>query len=344
MSTPTLKWGIIGTGLISSWFVGDLVLPREDKQANHIIQAIGSSSKQKAEDFIQKFAPESTATAYGSYESVYSDPEVDIVYIGTPHAFHKQACLAAIAQGKHVLCEKPFTLNRDEAVEVFDAARKQGVFVMEALWTRFMPLSRQLQKLIHEERIIGDVHRVFCDFGLYFDLENLPDSSRLKNPALGAGSLLDIGIYSLTWGLILLDDGIGENATEPLVFSAQSISEEIDVATSMILHYPQNGRQGILTSSIQTRTDPIFARIEGSKGSITIEGVAASAPSKFTVIPREDDAERKEYTFSHPGYGFYYEADAVAHDIAAGKTEDSIMPWAETLRVLGLMDGVRARR
>ncbi|CAG8219740.1 unnamed protein product [Penicillium salamii] len=344
MSTPTLKWGVIGTGLISSWFVGDLVLPREDKQANHIIQAIGSSSKQKAEDFIQKFAPESTATAYGAYESVYSDPEVDIVYIGTPHAFHKQACLAAIAQGKHVLCEKPFTLNRDEAVEVFDAARKQGVFVMEALWTRFMPLSRQLQGLIHEEKIIGDVHRVFCDFGLHFDLENLPASSRLKNPALGAGSLLDIGIYSLTWGLILLDDGIGENAAEPLVFSAQSISEEIDVATSMILHYPQNGRQGVLTSSIQTRTDPVFAKIEGSKGSIAIEGVAASAPSKFTVTPREDGTERKEYTFSHPGYGFYYEADAVAQDIAAGKTENSIMPWAETLRVLGLMDGVRARR
>ncbi|KAK9860465.1 hypothetical protein MYU51_005409 [Penicillium brevicompactum] len=343
MGHPTLRWGVIGTGLISSWFVGDLVLPREDKSAKHIIQAIGSSSKQKAEDFIRKFAPESTAATYGTYDAVYADPEVDIVYIGTPHAFHKQACLDAIAHGKHVMCEKPFTLNRREATEVFDAARKQGVFIMEALWTRFTPLCQKLQKVVHEEKLIGEVHRVFCDFGLQFDLESLPSSSRLKNVALGGGSLLDMGIYPITWGLLLLDDQIGEKAATPHVFSAQTISEEIDIATSMLLHYPESGRQGILTSSMKTKSDPIFARIEGSKGVITIEGPGTSMPSKFTLYPRDNDSGRKEYAFSHPGYGFYYEADAVAQDIAADKTQNSVMPWDETLRVLELMDGVRER-
>ncbi|CAG8290977.1 unnamed protein product [Penicillium olsonii] len=343
MDCPTLKWGIIGTGQISTAFVTDLVLPRDDKNANHVVQAIGSSSKEKADEFVKKVAPESTATTYGAYDSVYADPAVDIVYIGTPHAFHKEACLAAIAQGKHVLCEKPFTLNRREAVEVFDAARKKGVFVMEALWTRFMPLCQELQKAVHEDKVIGEVNRVFCDFGLHMDLETLPRSSRLKNVALGGGSLLDIGIYSLTWGLLLLDNGIGETAATPQVFSAQSISQKIDIASSMILHYPQTGRQGILTSSMQIKTDPVFARIEGSKGVITIEGPATSVPKKFTVIPRGEDAEKKEYDFSRPGYGFYWEADAVAHDIAAKKTESSRMPWAETLRVMELMDGVRER-
>lgn len=212
-----------------------------------------------------------------------------------------------------------------------------------ALWTRFTPLFQQLHKVIHEEKLLGDIHRVFCDFGLLFDLKNLPMTSRLKNVALGGGSLLDIGIYSLTWGLLLLDDQIGEKAATPQVLSAQTISDEIDIATSIILHYPQTGRQGILTSSMQAKTDLVFARVEGSMGTIAIEGPGTSMPSKFTFTPRVNGDEKREYTFPHPGYGFFYEADAVAHDIAAGKTENAIMPWAETLRVLELMDGVRAR-
>lgn len=204
-------------------------------------------------------------------------------------------------------------------------------------------MCQQLQKVVHEEKLVGEVHRVFCDFGLQFDLESLPSSSRLKNVALGGGSLLDIGIYSITWGLLLLDDQIGEKAATPHVFSAQTISEEIDVATSMVLHYPESGRQGILTSSMKTKTDPIFSRIEGSKGVITIEGPGTSMPSKFTFIPRDIDSEKREFSFPQPGFGFYYEADAVAHDIAAGKTQNCVMPWAETLRVLELMDGVRER-
>ncbi|PLB46590.1 NAD(P)-binding protein [Aspergillus steynii IBT 23096] len=344
MTLPTLRWGIIGTGLISSWFVSDLVETREDAQATHLIQAIGSSSDTKAQAFIKEHSPNSNPSLYSSYDGVYADPNVDIVYIGLPHVFHKEACLQAISHGKHVLCEKPFTVNAREAKEVFEAARQKGVFVMEALWTRFMPLVRQLTQIIHVDKAIGNVHRVFCDFGLDIDLDNLPDSSRLKDPALGAGSLLDIGIYSLTWGLLLLEDHPPDDAAQPQVFSAQTLHAGADIATSIILSYPDSGRQGILTSTMQTKTNPVFARVEGSRGSITIEGVAASLPGKFTVFSKDAKMEPVVYEApKSPGKGFFYEADAVALDIAAKRVENEIMPWKETVRVLEIMDGIRER-
>ncbi|KAJ5953687.1 hypothetical protein N7454_000583 [Penicillium verhagenii] len=344
LQKSTLRWGIIGTGLISSWFLSDMIVPRTDATANHIVQAIGSSSEEKGRAFVQRFGGAATPSVYGSYDKVYADPEVDIVYIGIPHAFHKDACLKAISHGKHVLCEKPFTLNTKEAQEVFNAAKKKGVFVMEAMWTRFMPLTVQLLQLLHQDKVIGDVHRVFCDFGLVMDLDSLPATSRLKDPALGAGTLLDIGVYSLTWGLLGLDESIASAALTPQVFSAQSICEGIDVATSIVLHYPQNGRQGILTSTMKTKSDPVFARIEGSKGTIFIEGIATSVPRRFTVVSNDAAAERQVYDApAKVGKGFFYEADAVANDIFAGRVENATMPWDETLRVLALMDGIRAR-
>lgn len=174
------------------------------------------------------------------------------------------------------------------------------------------------------------------------DVRNLPADSRLKNPALGAGSLLDIGIYSLTWGLVCLDPGVGEKAETPKVVSSQTLVDGIDVTSSMMLYYPSTGRQGILTSTTQTKTDTTFARIEGSKGVIKIEGPAGSAPESFTVILKGDEAAQgKKYDFEKPGRGFYWEADACALDIQAGRTEDETMPWAEKVRVMEIMDKVR---
>lgn len=147
-----------------------------------------------------------------------------------------------------------------------------------------MPLVRQVTRMIHVDKVIGDVHRVFCAFGLGIDDDKLPDSSRLKDPALGAGSLLDIGIYSLTWGLLLLEDHARTDAAQPQVFSAQCLRGGVDVTTSIILSYTENGRQGILTSTMQRKTGSVFARVEGSGGWIEIEGVAASLPSKSTVF------------------------------------------------------------
>jgi predicted dehydrogenase len=346
-SLPTLRWGIIATGMISSWFVRDLTFDRPDAKAKHIIQAIGSSSRSKGDAFVREFLPTLSPTprVYGSYAEVYADPDVDIVYIGTPHGFHKQNCLDAIQMGKHVLCEKAFTLTAKEAREVFDAARARGVFVMEALRPRFFPLTKKLLGLIHEEKAIGNVHRVFCDLGLDMDTDSLGPESRLRNPALGAGTLLDIGVYSLTWARLLLDTGCGETSERPKIVAVQTLEHDVDVASSVLLQYPSTGGQAIATSSSKSRTSNTFMRIEGTNGFIAVEGESASVPSAFTVYPKIGDDRRtpngKRYEFPVPGYGLHWEADAVAIDIAAGRLEDALMPWEETIRVLELMDEAR---
>jgi predicted dehydrogenase len=331
---PTIRWGIIATGLISSWFAADISIPRSDAKAYHIIQAIGSSSYEKGKKFLEAHIPGASPTI-GTYEEVYADPEVDIVYIGTPHAFHRQNCLDAIRHGKHVLCEKAFTLNAAEAREVFEAAAEKGVFVMEAMWTRFFPLTRKLQELLHTDKAIGEVQRVFCDFGLQQDIAALPANSRLKDPALGAGSLLDIGIYSLTWGLL----GLGQLSDKPKILASQHLVDGVDVASSIILSFPE-GQQAIVTSTTFARTPRSFCRIEGAKGAVVVEGVAASAPVSFTVH-RNGDEQPQKYDFERVGKGFYWEADAVAVDIAAGRKQSEVMPWAETTRVLEILDEVR---
>lgn len=341
---PTLRWGIIATGQISSWFVRDLSLSREDAKAKHIIAAIGSSSKEKGEAFVKQWilnvspAPK----VYAGYDQVYTSPDVDIIYIGTPHSFHKQNCLDAIKAGKHVLCEKAFALNARDAKEVFAAAKEQGVFVMEAMWTRFFPLVQQLQQLLHREKIIGNIHRVFADLGLDQDLTSLGPESRLKNPALGAGTLLDICIYSLTWGLLTLDSNVGEKAEAPTIKAAQTLSDAVDVASTVLLFYPSTGAQAICTSTASFRTPDVFCRIEGTKGHIVVEGVSASCPTAFIVYTKDAaNEEGKRYAVPKPGFGLYWEADAVAQDIAAGRKESAIMPWAETVRVLEMLDEAR---
>ena len=128
------------------------MLHREDARAKHIIQAVGSSSLAKGNDFVKKHIPNTSPAVYGSYEEVYADPAVDIVYIGTPHAFHKKNCLDAIAAGKHVLCEKAFTITSGEAEVVLTAAKTKGVFIMEAMWTRFHPLVQELHLKLWKQK------------------------------------------------------------------------------------------------------------------------------------------------------------------------------------------------
>jgi predicted dehydrogenase len=352
-SLPTIRWGIIATGLISSWFVEDLVLSRDDAKAKHIVQAVGSSSLEKGKAFVARHIPDTSPTLYGSYEEVYADHNVDVVYIGTPHAFHKKNCLDAIAAGKHVLCEKAFTITAQETREVLAAAKARGVFVMEAMWTRFHPLVLTLRKMLHEDKVIGDIRRTFCDFGLDMNIAALGPESRLKNPELGAGNLLDIGIYSLTWGLLTLDAGTGEKAGTPKIVAVQTLSHNIDIASSILLHYPDSGRQGILTSTTEIKSQPVFCQIEGTKGYITVQGLAASVPDSFTVFAKAagsitsnvsgeaKTSNGKTYTFDKNGKGFFWEADAVALDIAARRHENAIMPCAETLRVMEMLDEIR---
>ncbi|KAL4957714.1 hypothetical protein BDW69DRAFT_200311 [Aspergillus filifer] len=367
-SLPTLRWGIIGAGLISSWFTKDITLPRRSPAALHKIQAVGSStSAQKANEFVKTHLSHLTPApkTYGTYEEVYSDPEVDIIYIGTPHALHKSQCLSAIRANKHVLCEKAFTLNASEAREVLDAAREEGVFIMEAMWTRFLPVTRALQKALHEERVIGDVRRVFCDFGLDMQVQTLEGSSRLRDARLGAGSLLDLGVYALTWGVFVLEapscvksdseDGKRERKRErerqkPEIIASQVLQDGVDIASTFVLKYPATGKIGILSSSVEFKTPEAFMRIEGSEGVVVVEGVATSKPRAFTVYRKGTagagagaEKECEKYEVEVEGMGFHFEADAVAQSIFLGLRENEVMDHAETLRVMEMLDEIRAQ-
>ena len=233
-------------------------------------------------------------------------------------------------------------MNANEAEEVFAAAKEKGVFIMEAMWTRFFPVVKALQKFLHEDQKLGKIYRMWADFGLDIDIPSLPKDSRYKDPALGAGSLLDIGIYSLTWGLLTLSDKVGDEAEDPEVNSTQTVVENVDTDSAVLLHYRSTGRQGICTSSTNFDSTGDFARIESSKGCVTVYGFKAASPQKFTFYPKGGGKE-EVYEFEKPGRGFYWEADAVAHDLKAGRTQNETMPWAETLRMMRILDGVRRR-
>lgn len=337
---------------MSAWFVDDLLAERKVARAEHLVQAVGASSLEKAQAFTRKHCGVQSPATYGSYVEVYNDPNVDVVYIGTPHGFHKKNCLDAIAANKHILCEKAFTLSATEAEEVLRAAHAKGVYVMEAMWLRFIPLVIELQRKLHEEKVIGDIRRVVCDFSMQMDVRDLGLESRLRNPSLGASSLLDIGIYPLSWALLSLDPSLGEQAAKLSVAGLQSLYEGVDVASAFLLHYPSTGRLAVLSCSTEAKTDRSFCRIEGTTGVIKVEGQAASHPVAFSIWRRAGpdvgdaiafDKPVETFRFDHPpGHmGYYYEADAVAVDISEGKLENARMPHAETIRVMKILDEIR---
>jgi predicted dehydrogenase len=313
-----------------------------------VIQAIGASSAQKGKDFAAKYIKNGTVepTIYGSYDEVYADPNVDCVYIGSPHGFHKRDLLRAIEAGKNVLCEKAFTINAREAKEVFEAAKKKGVYVHEAMWLRHRPMVADLRKMLYEDKVIGDVFRTTSEFQMYVDIAGLPETSRYKQVELGAGTLLDIGIYPLTWLLLTLDPGLPSKPETPEIKAFQTFKDGVEVTTSTILKYPSSGRQGIFLSTTERKngSPKVVATIDGTDGFVEVEGTAPSHPKSFTVYPKwQDDKkpEGKKYDYEAKWQGFVYEADNSALDIANGRKESEIMPWAETVRVMEIMDEIR---
>lgn len=318
--TNVTRWGILGTGNIAHQFARGLgTLPDAE------LVAVGSRYAETARARAETFG---TKRAHGSYEALAADPDVEVVYIATPHTLHVENTLLCLDAGKAVLCEKPFALNAREAQGMVGAARRKGLFLMEAMWTRFFPLMETLRELVQLGRI-GEVRLLQADFGFRgaFDPEG-----RLYNPALGGGALLDVGVYPVSLASYLL-------GTPRAVSSRAHLGETgVDEQNAVVLSY-KNGALALLASAIRTDT-PQEARILGTEGNIRLPAPWWQ-PTRLIVT----DAAGAEETFSSPlpHNGYPYEAAEVRRCLEAGLLESPVMPLDETLAIMETLDACRAQ-
>ncbi|GAC94658.1 dimeric dihydrodiol dehydrogenase [Pseudozyma hubeiensis SY62] len=349
MSSPyECKWGILATGWIAEMFSKDLLVApssRSVSDVKHTITAVASStSASRASEFLTKVGvPANTAAAYGSYEELVADPNVSIIYVATPHSHHYENCLLALNAGKHVCCEKPFTINAAQAEHLVEVARQKKLFLMEAVWIRFFPLVIELQRLIHEEKVLGEIRRVFSDFGNPFK----PDPKhRLYNPELGGGALLDLGIYALTWQMLTLYQDPKNKATAPDVKGSiiKSDLTGVDEFTTILLNFPTARTQGVATTNMTIRSSPHVVLIQGTKADLTVDW-PPYRPESFTIREKDDDGKwtGKEDTrkYEIPGHGMFWEADACARAIRDGKSEEERCSLKESILTMKIMDKVR---
>jgi predicted dehydrogenase len=319
MTEKIVRWGVLGTGGIASTFASDLPLVPGAELA-----AVGSRTPAAAAAFAERHR---FARSHGSWAGLAADPEVDVVYVATPHAFHFDAAMTCLEGGKAVLCEKPMTLDLASSERLVLEARTRGLFLMEAMWMRLNPAVRELARLI-ADGVIGEVTTVHADFGLQGPFEA---THRLRDPALGGGALLDLGVYPINLAHLVL----GSPAT---VHSwAQLTPEGVDQNTGMLFGY-ESGAVAALTCSLVGETRNA-ASITGTLGRIDL-------PQGF-FVPRgfmlhRVGAEPEEISFDFPGRGYQFEAAEVQRCLAEGLSESPLVPHATTLDVMTIMDTIRA--
>jgi predicted dehydrogenase len=310
-----IRWGIIGTGGIARAFAHDL-----EHTDTGVVAAVGSRRLETAEAF-------GFGRAHGSYEALVADPEVDAVYVATPHPFHHANARLALEAGKPVLVEKAFTMNAEEARDLVALAREQGLFLMEAMWTRFLPHMAEIRRLI-AGGALGELKVLEADHGQWFPLD---PAFRLFAPELGGGALLDLGVYPVSFASMVL--GTPERA----ISLTTPAFTGVDGTTSMLFAYA-GGAQAVL-SCTSGAAGTTRAAITGTDGRIEIDRTWY-APTTFTLIPREGEPVR--YDAPHEGHGLRHEADEVARCLAEGRLESPLMPLDETIAIMETMDAVLA--
>jgi len=315
-----LRWGIIGTGLIADLFVTDLL-------ANGFtVSAVGSRTEGSAAAFAERFG---IPTAHASYEALVADPEVDVVYVATPHPYHVANATIALEAGKHVLVEKPFTLNATEAASIVDLAEKNNLVVLEAMWTRFLPHMIRLRELI-AEGVIGDVRTVIADHN-----QNLPSDPkhRLQDPHLGGGALLDLGIYPISFAWDML------GAPSSVSAIAAKTPTGVDRQTAVVLGYA-DGQQALIHTALDT-AGPNAASVIGTKGWVAVDRVFYE-PTAFTVYDL-DGAIVERYESSVSDRGMQYQAAELERIVAAGLLAGDMLPPRETVGIMTTLDEIRAQ-
>jgi len=310
------NWGILGTGNIAGKFVEGLQFV---KDAN--IYAVASRTKAKALDFANKYHVQ---IAYGTYQDMIDDKFVDIIYIATTNNLHYENTLMCLNAGKAVLCEKPFTLRVSQLQEMIDLAYSKKIFLMEALWSRFLPTIEKVITLI-ESGAIGEPHIIKADFGFKAQYSS---ESRLFNSLLGGGSVLDIGIYPLFLSLLLFGKSLSIKA---LSINAQTGT---DITTGMIIIHPKE-RMSILASSFAVPLET-KAEIVGTDGTITLHRMFHMP----TTISITKDGKTKKIPIKIKGNGYNYEAEEVMKCISQGKIESTKLPLSFSLELMKMIDTV----
>ena len=312
-----LKVSILGAGRIAATMAETLA-----KMDDVISYSVAARDLDRAQAFAEKYGFEK---AYGSYEEMLQDDGTDLVYIATPHSHHYEHALLCLNHGRHVLCEKAFTVNRKQAEEVLALAEQKGLLITEAVWTRYMPFVKTLHDLL-ASGVIGKV----CSMEACFGFE-LSWHDRLVNPALAGGALLDMGIYPLTLASIAFGDDIAHIASRCI-----KTDRGVDAQDSILLEYT-DGKLATLTTSMlgNLRNE---AAIYGTKGHLILPSFWHAEEIQLFV-----DGEDTPHIYQCPVEisGYEYEVRSCARAIAAGKTECTEMPHSETLYMMGLMDRLR---
>ena len=315
----TIRWGILGTGGMAQGFAIDLKV-LDDAE----VTAVASRTQSAADTFADEYA---VPHRHVGLESLVQDPDVDAVYIATPNPLHKDHTLTCLNAGKAVLCEKPFAMNEAEVTEMVTTARRQGVFLMEAMWMRCLPAMAKLREII-ASGAIGEVRLLQANF--CYRTGRGPQGRALA-PELGGGALLDIGVYDLALGQMIFQQ-------EPTRISSMAHlgPTGVDEQSAMILGY-DNGALAVHTCAVCT-SGPTDAAIYGTAGHINLPD-GFWCPERIIVTPAEDDPQ--ELTFDYAARGLYYEAAEVARCLRSGELESPLMSHQDSLALIRTADRIR---
>jgi len=323
MNGTKIRWGILGCGRIARKFASDLRLV-EDAE----LIAAASRNKETLSSFAKDFP---VKHLHNSYEGLAANNQVDVIYVATPHSHHCQHTLLCLDHGKAVLCEKAFAINTRQAKEMVDTARKKKVFLMEALWTKFLPHYKKLHELL-TFKTLGDIKSILVNFGFRTGAQS---PQRLLDPLLGGGTLLDIGIYNVFMTISVL--GVPDAIEAIMSPAATGVDEQIAVTFKY-----NNGAIAQLFSSFTTHL-PIQAEINGTDGCITLTS-RFYEPSASIQLSKQIPYEREIiHVEKETGFGYQYEARHVNECLKKGLTESPIMTHADTLMLMEILDAIRVK-
>ncbi len=311
------SWGILGPGGIARAFAKDLTLLE-----GHTIGAVGSRSLANAQSFADEFG----GTAYGSYEELVNDSTIDAIYVATPHPAHHDNVILALNAGKPVLCEKPFAVNAQEAQAMVDAASRNNVALMEAMWARFLPHYAKVREIV-ASGVLGPILSIHADHGQRLADQNIP---RLVEPNLAGGALLDLGIYPISFAHMILGNPLSIKST------AVMTDKGVDAQTSMIFTY-DNGAQSILTTTMIEQT-PCRAVVAGLNGWLEIDRTFYNPANMRVVL---NDGSITQYPSQYSGHGLREQAETFKQLVQSGKFESEILSWQDTVDIMKTMDTVR---